>query len=181
MPLKFRWALAAALLFATACHRKDKVRVETDEGPPHPSMFVSVSDPKTAPQLLDGFYGLEGNSWRWTAGHFSVLLGAPPVAARNGGVLKLDMTIPKPLIDLVKTTTLTVRIHGEKLPPESITQPGSFTFVRDVPPSLFDGDPVKVEFSLDRYIPAGKVDTRELGLIVSSISMEPSKTAPGAP
>ena len=34
----------------------------------------------------------------------------------------------------------------------------------------------KVEFALDRYLPAGTVDPRELGVIVTSVGFEPRKS-----
>jgi hypothetical protein len=155
--------------------------VETDEGPPRLAVMISMSDAKSSPQLLDGFYGLEDNSWRWTAGHFSVLLRPPASAVDNGAVLKVQLSVPKPLIDHVKTTALTATIQGTALSPESFTLPGSFTFIRDVPAKLFDGEPVKVEFALDRFLTPGAADSRELGLVVTSVGFEPRKSTPPAP
>jgi hypothetical protein len=165
--------LAAAVLLLSACHSKDRVHVETDEGPPHLATMISMSDTKLSQQLLEGFYGLEDKSWRWTAGHFSVLLSTPQLAVRDGAVLKVQLSIPKPLIDRVKTTTLTAEIGGTKLSPESFTQPGSFTFTRDVPAKLLNDENARVDFSLDRFLPAGAVDGRELGLVVTSVGFEP--------
>jgi hypothetical protein len=175
MPFSRRWLLAAAVLLP-GCHSRDRVHVETDEGPPRPATVVTMADLKTAPQLLSGFYGLEGKSWRWTARNFSVLLAPPASATQNGAVLKLQLSIPQPLIDRVKTTALKATVHGADLSPESFTQAGAYTFIRDVPANLFDGDPVKVDFSLDRFLPAGAVDPRELGLVVTSVGFEPRKS-----
>lgn len=155
--------------------------METDEGPPRLAMMISMADPKTSPQLLDGFYGLEGNSWRWTASHFSVSLRPPSNAVQMGAILKVDLSIPQPLIDRVKTTTLMASVQATPLSPESFTQSGSFTFARDVPAKLLDADSVTVNFSLDRFLPAGSIDGRELGLIVSAIGFTPQKSNPPAP
>jgi hypothetical protein len=174
MPLSRRWLLTAALLLP-ACKR-DRVHVETDEGPPRPSEKISMDDTKASSQLVSGFYGLEAGSWRWTAGRFSVLLGTPDSAVRNGATLKLELSVPQPLIDRVKTTVLRASVQGTALSPESFTHPGTVTFVREVPANLLDGDPVKVEFALDRYLPAGAVDGRELGVIVTSVGFEPRKS-----
>jgi hypothetical protein len=170
--------LAAGLLLLGGCHSKDRVHVETDEGPPRMAAMITMADEKSSPQLLEGFYGLEDKSWRWTAGHFSVLLSTPPLASRDGAVLKVQLSIPKPLIDRVKTTTLTAEIAGTKLSPESYTQTGSFSFVRDVPAKLLQDDSVHVDFSLDRFLPSGTVDGRELGLVVTSVGFEPQKSTP---
>jgi hypothetical protein len=168
--------LTLVLLLVCGCRNKDRVHVETDEGPPRTAAVVAMSDEKVSPQLLEGFYGLEDKSWRWTAGHFAVLLSTPPRGAQDGAILRVQLSIPKPLIDRVKTTTLTAEIGGTKLSPESFTQPGSFAFIRDIPAKLLGEDSVRVDFSLDRFLPAGSVDGRELGLVVTSIGLEPQKS-----
>jgi hypothetical protein len=169
--------LAAGLLLLGACHSKDRVHVETDEGPPQMAAKIVMADEKSSPQLLEGFYALEDKSWRWTAGHFSVLLSTPPLAAKDGAVLKVQFSIPQPLIDRVKTSTLTAEIGGTKFSPESFTQAGSFSFTRDIPAKLLQDDSVRVDFSLDRFLPSGAVDGRELGLVVTSIGFEPQKSS----
>jgi hypothetical protein len=143
--------------------------------------MIDMKDEKLAPQLLDGFYGLEDKSWRWTSGHFSVLLSPPLLSAQNGAVLKVLLSIPQPLIDHVKTTTLTADVAGTRLSPESYTQAGSFTFFRDVPAAAFTSDNVRVDFSLDRFLPPGAVDGRELGLVVTSVGFEPQRSTRPTP
>jgi hypothetical protein len=165
----------------SACHSRDRVHVETDEGPTRLASMLTMADAKTSPQLLEGFYGLEDGAWRWTAGHFSVLLSPPPGSAQNGAILKARFTIPQPLIDHVKTAALTASIQGNTLSPESFTQAGEFTFVRAVPAKLLDKDSVTVDFALDRFLAAGMIDGRELGLIVSAVGFEPQKSAPILP
>jgi hypothetical protein len=173
--------LALAVLLVCGCRNKDRVHVETDEGPPRMVAMIAMSDEKSSPQLLEGFYGLEDKSWRWTAGHFGVLLSTPPRAVQDGAVLKIQLSIPKPLIDRVKTTTLTAELGGTTLSPESFTQAGSFVFLRDVPAKLLGEDSVRVNFSLDRFLPAGTLDGRELGLVVTSIGFEPQKSTGAVP
>ena len=79
-------ALALTLVLAPACKRHQKVTVQTIEEPAtNLASVVATADPHAATQLLNGFYGIEQNSWRWTAGRFSVLCGrraAPPPRAR---------------------------------------------------------------------------------------------------
>ncbi len=171
-------AVFSLLLLAAGCSR-DRVRVETDEGAPRLASMLAMSDPKAPTQLLDGWYGLEDKAWRWTAGHFAVLLRPPTASAQNGATLKLQLSIPQALIDRVKTTTITATIKGTALPPETYTQTGAFTFARDVPASLLGEDSVKVVFSMDKFIAAGTVENRELGLIVTAVGFEP-KTAASA-
>ena len=44
---------------------------------------------------------------------------------------------------------------------------------RQAPAGLLQKDSVLLEFSLNKYLPAGLIESRELGLIVSSIALEP--------
>ena len=48
----------------------------------------------TASQLTGGFYGLEGNKWRWTSDQFSVVLQPPPGADDKGGYLQARVLYP---------------------------------------------------------------------------------------
>jgi hypothetical protein len=168
--------LLPILLFValSACKDRGRLHVETDEGAPRMATMIAMSNKQAAPQLLAGFYNLEDNTWRWTAGHFSVVLRPPTGAGQSGAVLKVQLNVPQPVLDRVKTTSLTATIKGTSFAPESFTQAGSFTFSRDVPAKLLSDEPVKVEFSLDKFLPAGAVDGRELGIVVTAIGFEPA-------
>lgn len=168
------------LLLAAGCN-SDRAHVDTDEGAPRLASTVAVSDPKAPAQLLDGWYGLEDKAWRWTAGHFAVLLRPPAGAAQSGATLKLQFTIPQALLDKVKTTSLSASIKGTNLPPETYTKSGAYTYTRDVPANLLGDDTVKVTFALDKYIPAGTVENRELGVIATAVGLEPKAAAATAP
>jgi hypothetical protein len=176
-------AFLLAVCCFSACHNRDRVHVETDEGPPRMATMLAMSNERASAQLLEGFYNLEDHSWRWTAGHFSVLLRPPLYASDNGATLKVHLSVPKPVIDHVKTLSLTASVAGNQLTPETFTQPGEFTFVRDVPATLFpadalDEDTIRVDFSLDRFLAPGTLDPRELGIVVTSIGFEPRKAPP---
>jgi hypothetical protein len=171
-----RKQLLPLLLLATlpACKDRSRVHVETDEGAPRMATMVAMSNKQAAAQLVDGFYNLEDNSWRWTAGHFSVVLRPPAGAAQNGAVLKVQLNVPQAVLDRVKATALTATIKGTAFAPESYTQSGSFTFSRDVPAKLLGDEPVKVDFALDKFLAAGSVEGRELGIVVTAIGFEPA-------
>jgi hypothetical protein len=150
-------AVAAAILVsilavsAGGCNRHR--RVLTSEEAPALESVVAMADPHAATQLAAGFYGVEQNSWRWTAGRFSVLLRPPRAAAANGAVLELKFTIPEASIAKLKAVTLSASVNGTALAPETYTQPGGFTYSRDVPAKLLAGDVARVDFSLDKAIP----------------------------
>ncbi len=170
--------LIVTLLLSVAgggCKRKKTIRVETIEEDAASTLasVVHVADPQLRQQLLAGWYDVEQNAWRWTAGKFSVLLRPPHGASEKGAMLQLKFALPEPVIAKVKSVTITASINGVALPPETFRQTGEFTFSREVPAKNLQGDAVTVEFVLDKFLPSGSVDSRELGLVASMVGLEP--------
>ena len=131
-----------------------------------------MADPKTAAQLLRGFYPVEGNAWRWSAGKFAVVLRPPAGAAQGGGKLVVKFVIPDSVLGRTKAMALSGSIGGIALTPETYDKAGEQTYARDVPSSALAGDRVVAEFALDKFLPAGAVEQRELGIVVNSIGLE---------
>jgi hypothetical protein len=166
-------ALAVPLLLA-GCRSKHKVEVEaTEEEAPTLSTTVHVADPRAAAQLISGFHGIENQSWRWTAGKFSVLLRPPRTAAQKGATLQFKFAVPDPVISRLKSVSVKASINGTDLAPEKYEKAGEYTYARDVPPNLLAGEAVTVEFVLDKFLPAGPDDHRELGVVAQSVGFEP--------
>ena len=132
---------------------------------------VPMDDPHADAQLVDGFYSLEGNGWRWTAGKFSVILRPPPGSAEGGSRLELMLNMPEAVLQRLGAVTLSARIGGNSLAPEKYSEPGGYIYGRDVPASALSGDSVSIEFTTDKAIPAGKLEKRELALIVTSVGL----------
>jgi hypothetical protein len=168
---------ACAIVFLSSCRKTDRVKIETEEEAPRLVTMLAMSDKRAPSQLLEGWYSLEDNSWRWTASHFSVLLRPPAGAALDGAVLKLQLSIPQALLDRVKSTSLTATVNGKAFPPEKYSQAGSFTFAREIPAELLKDESVKVDFALDKFLAAGVAETRELGVIATAVGFE-SSSAP---
>ena len=170
----FLLTAAIALLAAPGCRSKPKVKVQaTEEEAPQLASMVHVADPKVAPQLINGFYPVEDRAWRWTAGKFAVLLRPPRTSADKGAILKLSFAVPDPVIAQLKTVSIGATLNGTSLPPETYKQAGEFTYTRDVPANVMSGEAVKVEFALDKALPPGALDQRELGVVVSAVGFEP--------
>ena len=171
----FPLVLVAAFLCAgLACKRRNRVRLEqTEEESPQLASLVHLGDPRNASQLVSGFYEIEDHSWRWTAGKFSVLLRPPRTAARKGAALELKFSIPEAVLSKLKAVSLAATVNGTPLTPETYTQPGSFTYSRDVAASLLAGESVKVDFSLDKTLPPTATDQRELGVVASTVGFSP--------
>jgi hypothetical protein len=161
------------LLLAPACKRREKIRVQqTEEDTGQLSSVIHTADPKAAAQLLKGFHSIEQNAWRWTMAKFAIVLRPPKNAQQRGATLSLKFSIPDPVIERLKTVSLSATIGGIALAPESYTQPGEFTYTREIEGRVLAGEAVNIEFTLDKAIPPGEVDQRELGIVVSSVGLE---------
>jgi hypothetical protein len=164
--------LAIALALATAGCKRPQPRVDTIEDQNQPPLSsVHAADSRASGQLLSGFYAVESNAWRWTMGKFSVALVPPPGAAQKGAQLEVRFAVPEPVISRRKAVTLSVSVEGQALAPEAYTASGEHTYLRDVPAAALAASPVKIDFALDRYLAAGEVETRELGVVFTSAAL----------
>lgn len=169
--------VALALTALAGCKKAKQPNQYVDEGASQLSSAVNVADPKTAIQLLRGFHDVENNAWRWTGPKFAVALRPPAGVTADGAKLYLDYAVPELFLQKVPETTLSVTVNGKPLDPEKISKAGSGRLERTVPADLMKGDVLTVDFALDKFIPAGAVDQRELGLIVSAVGLEAPKPA----
>ncbi len=163
---------ALAMTALSGCARRDTVMGETDEGEPTLASAVSVSQPLLAKQLIAGFHDIERNGWRWTEGKFSVALAVPPAARTKGARLKLGLFLSEQVIGKYRTQTLSAKMGGCSLEPETYSATGEYVYSRPVDPRCFKGDNILVQFTLDHYGKPGEFDGRELGLVVTSVSLE---------
>jgi len=100
-------------------------------------------------------------------------LRPPRTAAKNGAVLQLKFTIPDVAFPRLKGVSLSAYVNGTALTPESYAQTGQFIYSREIPANLLTGDVARVDFSLDKTIPATAADKRELGVVVSVVGFQP--------
>src|SRR5579872_626059 len=139
-------ALVVALaLVPPACKRPAKVQVqETVEEGPGMASSIAMNNPKLESQLVNGFYPIEQNAWRWTAKQFTAVLKTPFGASQRGGTLDFEFNVPDVVIQKLKTVALAVSVDGKPLAPETYTQSGNYTFKRDLPGSMLTGENVKI-------------------------------------
>jgi len=165
--------LILASAFSTGCKRHQKPNIAaTIEDQEELSSIVHMADPAAASQLLRGFHPVEQNAWRWSMQKFAVSLRAPAKAQVNGAMLELRFAIPDVVIEKLKELTLSATLNGLAIEPVKYDKPGDQVYSREVPASALKGEAVTVEFSLDKVLPAGSVDQRELGVVVTSVSLE---------
>jgi len=164
--------MAALLLTPAGCKRK-KVKVgATDEETPRMLSVLVMGDKKVEPQLIKGFHGIEADAWRWTEKQFTVALRPPFGSAQKGARLTVKLTVPPPVIEKLKTVSLSANAGGSALPPETYTTVGDYFYVRDIPASLLGGDSLRVDFQLDKAMAPSGADIRELGIIVFTVGLE---------
>jgi len=174
--------LIPALLLSIVCIgalggcKRRHPRVETiEESPGGPSTAVAstinMGDPRSSTQLVKGFHSIEQNAWRWTAGSFSVMLQPPPGAPQSVNLV-VSFGLPEPVIDKLKSVTLSATYNGAALPSETFSTPGDHVYLKPVPASAMTTNVARADFTLDKFLPAGAVDQRELGIVVKSISLE---------
>jgi hypothetical protein len=164
--------IAAISIAGGSCKAKRRVRVETVEEDAGPlASFVRTGEPKTAVQLVRGFYALESGAWRWTKSEFSVTLRPPAGAEQNGARLEIKLTVPEAVIAKIPETNLLCTVNGHAVEPEKINKAGDLLVKRDIPASALTGDAVTFDFRVDKFLAAGQVEERELGLIVLSVGL----------
>lgn len=164
----------ALLLSPAGCSRAPtKAEMDaTEEEAPARLTMLHVADPKASAQLLKGFHDVEQRTWRWTMGTFAVTLRPPANASQKGARLILRCTVPAVIIQRLTAVSLAANVEGVRLPEETYGRPGDYVYSQDVPAKALTTDAVKVEFSLDKCLPPGDADQRELGVIVSMVGFE---------
>jgi hypothetical protein len=148
------------------------------ESTPHASSSVNMADPAQAAQLLTGFHSVEAGNWRWTAKDFSVLLKAPPGSERNGAELALKLYLPDPQLHRLGAMTLSADAGGHALPARTLTESNEYTYSAPVPAEALRSGLVVVNFRLDKAAVNVNGDARELGVIVTEVSLAPPSQAP---
>ncbi len=165
--------LCALVLAPISCKKSKKTaRVETvEEDSTQLQPVISAGDPKAAVQLLKGFHEIEADGWRWTKGSFAVTLKTPPNAAQKGAKLKLSFTLPDAVLSKTGPVTLKAKLNGVDLDPQTYAQAGQLAYERDIPGTSLNAPGVTFDFALDKFLAAGQVEQRELGLIVTTIGL----------
>ncbi len=171
--------LAAALLFVACPKNEPELNPPTGQETATPTQppaellsTVHMADPRGAVQLLAGFYDVEQGTWRWTKKAFSVALKPPPPLPDETVTIELRFTVPEVSIRQLQTLTLSATVNGVPVGAETFDKPGDYTFTKPVPAEALDQKIAKVEFRLDNAIAAGEIETRELGLVATSVALK---------
>jgi hypothetical protein len=157
----------------TAGCSRERVQGETiEESGSGIASIVHAADPATATQLIRGFHDVEQNAWRWTKGAFSVALRPPAGAAQKGATLVLRFSVPPSILQKLSTVGLSAKVEGTALPAETYSRAADHIYRKDVPSSALSVAVATVDFSLDKSLPPGTLDHRELGIVVKTVGFE---------
>ncbi len=165
---------ALLVMLAGGCRQPESIPIERSPERPASELasIVHMADPRTASQLVRGFHAVEQDAWRWTAGQFDVVLRPPAGAGAKGAILHFRFSIPEPVIAKLGAITLSASVGGVELEPAIYRKAGDYIYTREVPAGVLAGDTVTVEFALDKSLPPGDLDRRELGVVASSVGFE---------
>jgi len=136
------------------------------------SHAFSMRDVDGTRQLIAGVYQVENNQWRWTSGDFSIVLATPPRAATRGASLLFAFAIPDAILRRTGPVTLAAYLNQTAVGTATYRTAGAQRFSAMILPALLRQSPVMINFHLDRFVPKGVLDSRELGFIAESISLE---------
>jgi hypothetical protein len=164
-------SLAIITIASSGCRIKKKSETKAAENDGELVSVINVADPRGSVQLTRGFHGLEHQAWRWTMKNFTATLRPPAGAAQKGAALELKFTIPEVMLNRVGPMTLDARVNGIDLGPQTFSSSGDFTYSRDIPPTALISDAVAIDFAVDKGLPPGDSDPRELAVIVTSVGL----------
>jgi len=160
------------LLTGLSCKtRKPKPEVLVDDTQAQLGSIVAANNPQTAAQLLRGFYDLENGAWRWTMPKFAISFRPPIGAKEKGAQLKADLVLPEVIFSKTGPIEITVSYNGKAIGKQKFSQAGDAKLALAVPAELLATEAVTLEFVLDKWLPPGPVDPRDLGMIFSSAGL----------
>ena len=144
---------------------------------PRATSSVNMANPAQAAQLLHGFYGIEGGRSRWTAKNFSVLLKAPDGSDQGGAELTLQLYVPDVQILSVGPITMRAEVGGHELAARTYSKSDQYTYSAHVSPNALRSGFAVVNFRLDTSSVGLNGDARELGVVVTAVTLAPRSPA----
>lgn len=120
---------------------------------------------------LDGFYPVENGQWRWTRRIFAVTFdGSRPQG--EGAQLTLQIYIPDASIQRLGAMTLKAQLGGHPISSATYQAGGIYTFQSPLRSEWIHPGPMRIDFALDKALPATAPDNRELGIVVEDFSVK---------
>ncbi|MEZ5352439.1 MAG: glycosyltransferase family 39 protein [Bryobacteraceae bacterium] len=121
--------------------------------------YLPMNAPEADGQILSGVYGLEGNSWRWTARRAVVALKAPAEASYLEATFRI--------VEQSRGRMVTLSANGSPVAAERFERADQFT-LRSSERVAGGGEAVTVTLAIEEGFRVDG-DARELGLILTGI------------
>jgi hypothetical protein len=115
--------------------------------------------PRYSVKLLEGWYPLEQNSFRWTKRRFRIQINRPHLIKFS--TLTFNFRVPTP-----SPVTLSAAVNGVSMPPATYDSEGDQSYCLQLAREALDASEIRVDFTVDRCLPARAFDARELALLV---------------
>ena len=113
--------------------------------------------PRYSVKLLEGWHPLEQSSYRWTERRFSVELRRPASFTLH---FNFKLMFPGP-------ATVSAAVNGIEVAPATFISEGDQSYRIELPRAVRGVSPIRIDFAVDKCLPAGGLDTRELALLVA--------------
>ena len=123
-------------------------------------LLESRQCPRYSVHLLEGWHAIEQNSFRWTERSFSIEIKRPHLIQFS--TLRFDFRLPSP-----EPVTLSAKVNGAEVPPATFDTEGEQSYTIQIPDQARQAAAIRIDFSIDKWLPAGDRDERELGLLVA--------------
>ena len=118
-------------------------------------------------ELLEGWHDAEGTGWRWTGREFSFRIRSTGAAPAR--TVALNLFLPDQLLAGHGAVALHGTVNGGELEPAEFRHAGAHVLVRPLPRGRED---ILVRFRVAATLPADAHDSRERGVVVTSISVD---------
>ena len=128
---------------------------------------LNLGDVRSKAQLGTGWYGIEDGGWRWMSKQAEAVLRVPAEAAP---LFEMQLFFPPGFMERAGgAVTVSVMLNGRLLTRETYPQPGGYRLAKFVPRDQLIAPTARVTFELNRAMPPGASDQRELGAVVSRL------------
>ncbi len=132
--------------------------------------YVHTADLRARPQLLSGWHAIEDGGWRWMGREAQAVLPPPK---QTPAMFEARLFFPDGHMQKVGgPVTVAVLIGGAPFTRETYPRPGAYTISRPLTATPATGQPLKVTFQVDRFLPPTGADRRELGAVINSFGLK---------
>jgi hypothetical protein len=118
--------------------------------------------------LLSVWHSAAPDGWRWTEKRFSARLETTPA---HSAQMELKFYVPPELIARFGAVTLFAAVDHRELPSRTLREAGAFSYTANFDLAAASAGWAQFDFWLDHALPPSDRDSRELGIVVSSLEL----------